>query len=366
VNEIERTVPSLRRVLTAFSAMGRQSAARERGVAVGLFAMPVLVMLVVGLALRGYSTPSLMIGALEAESRDAKRLVAMLQEDPHVSLRAHSDRERMRVAVYRGRLHGGMIFPTDWTADMELPLYASKAGAGTPVMRAILDRAIAKLQAPDVLTGEIDVVDGDALGNPPVGYQYTAPSNLVLFVMINGIVGAAGIVGLRRTGLGKRLLAAPVTPTQLFLSFGLVPLQLMATQAVFLIVVGALVFDVDWGSPVGLVVLTSSLILAGASMSVLLGTLFHSENQATSFGPFLGIMLGMLGGCMWPLEIVPGWVQTLGHFFPTAWAMDGYLALIFGGVESTVILPSAAALVGMAAVFSTLAVFRLRRQLSGA
>ena len=100
-------------------------------------------------------------------------------------------------------------------------------------------------------------------------------------------------------------------------------------------------------------------------MSVLLGTIFSSQNQASNFGPFLGIMLGMLGGCMWPLEIVPDWVRTLGHFFPTAWAMDGYLGLIFGGVEWTVIVPSAAALIGMATVFSALAVFRLRRQLSG-
>ena len=211
----------------------------------------------------------------------------------------------MRVAVYRGRLHGGVIFPAGWEPDEQLELYASKAGAGTPVMRAILDRAIARLAAPAVLTSEIDVLDGDELGSPPIGYQYTAPSNLVMFVMINGIIGAAGIVSLRRTGLGKRLLATPVTPPQLFLSFGLVPLQVMATQAVFLIVVGGLVFDVDWGSPAGVVILTLSLVLAGAALSVLLGTVFRTESTATSFGPFLGMMLGMLGGCMWPLEIVP-------------------------------------------------------------
>jgi ABC-type multidrug transport system permease subunit len=69
---------------------------------------------------------------------------------------------------------------------------------------------------------------------------------------------------------------------------------------------------------------------------------------------------------MWPLEIVPKPVQMLGHLFPTAWAMDGYLAMIFGGVEWTVVLPSAAALLGMAVVFSALAVYRLHKQLSGA
>ena len=50
--------------------------------------------------------------------------------------------------------------------------------------------------------------------------------------------------------------------------FGARNRRLMAFQAVFLILIGALVFDVDWGSPVGMLMLTVSLILAGAAMSV--------------------------------------------------------------------------------------------------
>ena len=44
--------------------------------------------------------------------------------------------------------------------------------------------------------------------------------------------------------------------------------------------------------------------------------------------------------------------------------MDGYLALIFGRVEWTEVLPELGALLGMAALFGSVGVLRLQRQLS--
>jgi ABC-2 type transport system permease protein len=129
--------------------------------------------------------------------------------------------------------------------------------------------------------------------------------------------------------------------------------------------VGAVVFDVSWGDPRGVALVTVGLIAVGAALSIFLGTLFRTESQPGNLGPFLAILLGMLGGCMWPLEIVPDWVASLGHLFPTAWAMDGYLALIFGRVPWTAVLTEVAVLLGMATLLGAAGVLRLERQLSG-
>ena len=228
----------------------------------------------------------------------------------------------------------------------------------------MLDRALARGRVPSAPATALDVLDGDTLGSPPTGYQYTAPSNLVLFVMMNAIVGSVGIVALRRTGLGWRLLAAPLGRGKLTLGLAVSPVQLMATQAVFLLAVGALVFDVSWGDPAGVVLMTTALIAVGAALCVFLGTLFRTESQPGNLGPFLAILLGMLGGCMWPLEIVPDWVAGLGHLFPTAWAMDGYLALVLGRAPWTAVVGEAAVLLGMAGLFGTAGVLRLQHQLS--
>ena len=72
------------------------------------------------------------------------------------------------------------------------------------------------------------------------------------------------------------------------------------------------------------------------------------------------MVLAGLGGCWWPGEVMPQWLLTAAHVFPTAWAMDGFHALIsFGrGVEG-VVVPSLA-LLGFGALFGVLGARFLR------
>jgi len=350
----------------AFSGMSAQAARRSPAQIVTFFAMPVFVMAFVGLALRGYTTPQFTVGMLGTPgSVAAERLAEALEADPHLRVRAYEDAEFMRVAVFRGRLHAGIRVPEGWSASQDLDVWVSKAGAGSATLRAILDRELAQLTAAPPPAATLDVVDGDALGSPPIGFQYTAPSNLVLFVVMNAVLSSLWIVTLRRTGLGKRLVATPASRSELTLGLAVGPFQLMTIQAVFLLAVGALVFDVHWGNALGVFVVTASLVLMGTGLYLLLGTTFRSDAQASGLGPFLAIALGMLGGCMWPLEIVSDPVARFGHLFPTAWAMDAYLELIFSDQGVVSVLPSVGVLLGMAALFAGLGALRLRRQLRG-
>ena len=72
--------------------------------------------------------------------------------------------------------------------------------------------------------------------------------------------------------------------------------------------------------------MTFALVATGVGM--LLGAVLRNAEQATSIGPPVGIALGMLGGCMWPLAIVPAPHARLRPPVPQAWAMDAFIALI--------------------------------------
>jgi len=91
-----------------------------------------------------------------------------------------------------------------------------------------------------------------------------------------------------------------------------------------------LVFQVDWGDPLGFAVLTGALCLFGAALGMLVGFLARTTAQAIAVGPPLGVALGMLGGCMWPLSITGDTMNRIGHLTPNAWAMDGYIRLVNG------------------------------------
>jgi ABC-2 type transport system permease protein len=70
------------------------------------------------------------------------------------------------------------------------------------------------------------------------------------------------------------------------------------------LLVGRVIFGVHWGNPftVGLVLFLLSVSYAGASG--ILGSRARTEEQAISLAVVLGIVCGMLGGCMYPLDVV--------------------------------------------------------------
>ena len=138
-------------------------------------------------------------------------------------------------------------------------------------------------------------------------------------------------------------------------------LMIALLQSVVLLVAGRFLFGLSLGSSfTGLVLLVVSLCIATAGLSTLLGAVLRSPEQAGSLGWLLGMALAALGGCWWPMEIVPDWMRKVAHALPSAWAMDGFHALIsFGrGIEG-VLLPSAM-LLGFGLLFSVLAARFLR------
>jgi ABC-type multidrug transport system permease subunit len=53
------------------------------------------------------------------------------------------------------------------------------------------------------------------------------------------------------------------------------------------------------------------------------------------------MVMAALGGCWWPGEVMPPWMQTVALALPTAWAMKAFHALIsFGYGVSEVLIPS--------------------------
>jgi ABC-2 type transport system permease protein len=93
------------------------------------------------------------------------------------------------------------------------------------------------------------------------------------------------------------------------------------------------------------------------------GTFFRTADQASAIGPAVGIAFGMLGGCMWPLEIVPRSVYLVGHLTPHSWAVDAWVTVLSRGGGLADIAGYLAILAGYAVVLFALASRRLQRSL---
>ena len=352
-------------ILGAASASGA-GASRDRRRLSALFLVPLAVMAIIGFAMGGYSNQSFVVGILDrAHTAESRALAQGLVANQQFRIREYTDRDHLRIAVFRGRMNAGILIPPAWHGDQSPSVYFSSASSIATVVRLCIDAELSAMaRGGKAFDARVRYPAGGGAGSPRLGFAYTAPANLVLFVMINGFVSALSILQLRERGISRRLLAAPRRTWELFAMLAVGPAQQMIAQSVFMILTARFFFGVHWGDTVGLLLITAAVTSLGVAIVMLMGTVFRTQQQATSLGPWIGVGIGMLGGCMWPLEIVPPFMKTLAKLSPASWAMDAYLGLIFDHATVSEIAPDIAMVFAFAAVIAIIGIVRLRPQLS--
>jgi ABC-2 type transport system permease protein len=93
---------------------------------------------------------------------------------------------------------------------------------------------------------------------------------------------------------------------------------------------------------------------AVASLTLLIGGLFRTTQQAESLGWLFGMVLSALGGCWWPLEIMPRTAQIIGWFVPTYWSMKALHGVVTFGRGFEAIVGPSLIVIGFGALFAWL------------
>ncbi len=189
---------------------------------------------------------------------------------------------------------------------------------------------------------------------------YAVLGNLILFMFINSMAIGGQLVGARQLGVIRRSLAAPVSPVGLASGFIVARFVFALLQAGIILVVGAVLFDVEFGNPVAVGSIVVMFACISAAAGLILGTLAKTPDQAPAIGVPISIGFAMLGGCMWPLFIVPDVVRQVGHLTPHAWAVDGLVDVAFDGGSITSIGVELAVLTGFSVALGAIAARSLR------
>lgn len=378
---------------------------RDRIALFFILLLPTMIIGLIGFAIfgaAGSGVNSAQAGVLGGKSGPlARELVASIGGSDDVRISHYTDLDAARRDLRRETIDAAILIPDDYdqklrqgsSAEVEFysptvdpnpgirSLVASAvAGQGARAKAAAFalregggtfDENLARAgQLASRVEGRITVtteVTGRELATSPVpeGFRYPAASNLVLFVFITSLAGSAQLIEARQLGISARMLSTPTPLGAIVLGNTLGRFALAGFQALFIFVAGLFLFRIEWGDPAGTAALVLLFALVGTAVGMLAGTIFRTPEQASAVGPPVGIALGMLGGCMWPLEIVPSAMRTLGHVTPHAWAMDAFVDLIGRGESLTSILPELAVLAGFTLVLLPLAVLRFRTALTG-
>ncbi len=195
----------------------------------------------------------------------------------------------------------------------------------------------------------------------PNGFALSSPGQLVTWVLATLLAGAVTLVNERNTGTLRRLLTMPAPQWSILGGKILGRFTQGALQMAVMIGAGLFIFKVQWGnSPVALVMVAAAFGLAATALGVFLATIARSEQQAGGFVSLFTFLMAPLGGAWVPLEITPTAFQQFAQIFPTTWAMRGFTDVIVRGQGPQGVALECGVLLGFAALFFTLGIWRFK------
>ena len=366
---------------------------RERSNIFFVFIFPIAIILLIGAQFGGDFDPVVGIHSAD-DGLIAASIVAEMETLQDIDTRDYESEEQLFGAVEKGAVQAGVSLPAgmDETAaageTVEIDYVARTDGTG-PQLQAIVGSAVAEVMKPvgaaqfataetgapfeqtlDISRGigddaaEIGVAVsavGESLFPEDLGrFDLGAPSQLVLFTFLTALAGSAALILTRQLGISQRMLSTPTSLGTIVVGESFGRFGTAMVQGLYIIVLTLIIFQVNWGDPIGATLLLIVFSAVGAAAGVLMGSVFSNDQQAGGVGVMLSIGLGALGGCMLPLELFSPTMQRVAHITPHAWALDGYAELVRHGGNTLDILPELGVLVAYAAVLFAVAAWRLR------
>lgn len=193
------------------------------------------------------------------------------------------------------------------------------------------------------------------------GMAHAFAGMTVQFILFMGIDAGLIVLMQRRTGVWKRIQAAPLSRWTLIASRA-------TSAAIVSMIILAVVFTfarIVWnvkieGSFAGFLAVCAAFSIMTAMFGLLIAVLGKTPEGARGVSILVTLILVMLGGSWVPSFLFPTWLQQIGFLIPTRWAVDGLDGTIWRGFTLQASLAPAGALLVFAALFAVVAVWRFR------
>lgn len=382
------------KTLAIAQAAGRRLL-RDKRALFFMIVLPIVLIVVVGAVAQGFDTFKIGVVDLD-QTRASHQLVVDFEHTRGISVVSFPSVSALDKAVARSDVNAGVVMPSGLQADersakpVSIEIVAQRANttqqAAVSRVTSVIDTYGGRVEAgqfaarfggdftsnfqlavslahrtPQVGLGTQVVAAGQ--NTLPPGFEYSAPTELVLFVFLTAVAGGSAVVESRQLGVFERVLAAPVRPRTIVIGESVTAVLIAAVQSALIVLVGSVAFGVSWGNPPAAFLLILLWCLVGAGAGMVAGTFFRTPEQAGAIGPVVGITFAMLGGCMWPLSIVSPTMRAIGHATPHAWAVDAWTNLLSNHGTIITIWHQLGILALFALVFFTIATVRSRRLL---
>jgi ABC-2 type transport system permease protein len=290
----------------------------------------------------------------------------------------------LRQLIDSGRAGVGMIIPPGYgdklasgqTSEVAFVIDGSDPSiAGTALSAAQL---IAQTKATTLVAERAAHLGQAAVARMPIEVRtqvWYNPDLISAYNMVPAMIGlilmflttqltAAAIVREREAGTLEQLVVTPLRSTELMIG-KLLPFVLIAMiDAVEIVVVGVLVFNVPINGSLALLFALSALFLASSlGIGLFVSTIAKTQREAQMTSMLFVLPAMFLSGFFFPIAAMPKVLQYASYAIPLRYFLIVTRSIVLKGVGIDALIPEVRALAIFAVAITTLAVLRFRKTL---
>jgi len=161
--------------------------------------------------------------------------------------------------------------------------------------------------------------------------EYFTAALIVIFMMFAGMPGMKMLVTERSEGVMRRLSVSTVKMWKMLMSKLMVSALLLVLQFSIIIITTHILFGNYWGTPIkNVLLLFGGIILAVSAWSVFVAAVSSSPASADIIGNLGILLMAVVGGNIYPLSSMPGFIRGISKLTISRWAMEGFIVLFSG------------------------------------
>lgn len=315
-----------------------------------------------------------------------------INEQTHMlTLSNASSMAEIKDAVQRGELNGGIVIPSNFSstlisgeqgtliivtdqsnptisATMQAALTATFEQMGTMLAQQnvqMLNSSVTTNNALAIVKPYSIQTEGVVSGNPSY-FDFIAPGIMAMTVMMSVMTGLpVAISQEKEVGTMDGMMVAPINRLSIILGKTLAQTARGLLQGVIILSLSVGLFGVAIH---GNIILVFGLLLLGVFSFVGLGVVITSfaKDQETAQMMMTTLMFPMmfLSGVLFPIQQMPGFMQTIAGFLPLTYASDALRKVMVLGADVPAISTDLVVLIVFGVVMTAIAVPVFRRMMT--
>lgn len=325
----------LKNILSDLKVYGKNYV-RSRSALFFVFIFPLIFMLVFGSIFSGSNSSPipLYVQNLDGNSTLSTQFMTTLNSTNIVQVHLIPESANITQYISQHSISSALLIPNGFATALAthgsttLVYYNNPSQSTSAAVQQVLNLVISGYNHPGGESNIISLVTNSVSIHATSYTDFLIPGLIGLVILTSPMFSMTFIVSsYKKEKIFRQLSLTPLKKSEWFIAKFIWYLFLSAISAVEIIAVGIFLFH----STLRLSWLMAPFIILGVfmftSLGILAGSISKTEEGASIIGNVITFPMMFLAGTFFPVEIMPGWLQTIAHVLPLYYIINGLNAV---------------------------------------